>query len=237
MRKGIFYAFILSVAALAVGAIIGEPLFTKAMFFLALGFGMVSLFIFIRQTYIETTRVTRTLKSEANKAYNRFRLSYRLETLELSHGADQLKAGEKKLKVLLRLIQRRFADSSLTAVRFRQEVAAYAQKIVHNLEMAISHKESMTSLDPAVWREQLHRLRKAGAPPYMKSVQEIQQHLNIYDQMSMKYKALLAENDELLAQMDQAILALHQENDQLFAENSSGSLLGKDAFIPKFLHY
>lgn len=237
MKRGIFYAFALCVALLAVGGIIRQPVLTKIVFFSAMGLGFLSLFVFIRQTYLETSRAAQVLKSETNKAYTSFKLSYRLETLRLSRGVDQLNAGEKKAKVLLRLIRKRFAERSLTAIRFRQEVKTYAQKIVDNLEMAVSNRESMSSLDPAVWRTQLRRLTKAGAPPHLKSVQEIQKKLDTYDHLGGQYKELLAENDELLAQMDKAILALSRENHQMFVENNQALLIGEDAFINKFLQY
>lgn len=237
MKRGIFYAFVLCVAFLAVGGIIRQPMLTKIMFFSAMGFGFLSLSIFIRQTYLETSKAAQVLKSQTNKAYTSFRLSYRLETLRLSRGVDQLNAGEKKAKVLLRLIKKRFVERSLTAIRFRQEVLAYAQKIVHNLEMVVSNKESMASIDPAVWRNQLRSLTKAGAPPHLKSVQEIQQHLDTYDQLGVQYKELLTENDELLTQMDKAILALSRENHQMFVENDQTLLVGEHAFINKFLQY
>ncbi len=236
MKRVIFYVFVLSVAFLVVGGIFGLSLLTKLMFLSSLVFGFLSLFVFIRQTYQETSRAAMVLKTETNKAFNTFRLSYRLESLRISKGARQLQSAEKKAKILLRLIKQRFAERSLTAIRFRQEVTTYAQKIAHNLEMVVNNKESLASIDPSAWRNQIQSMRKAGAPTHLKSVQEIQRNLDNYDQLGIQYKELLTENDELLTQMDQAILALSRENHQLFVENDH-LFTGEDAFINKFLHY
>lgn len=236
MKKGIIYTFILCVVCMAVSGLMRQYVLAGIMFFSAMMLGFASFYFLIRQSFRVTAKAATTLKNESNKAYTSLKLFYRLETLNLSRGVKQLNAVEKKLKILMRLINKRFSGRSLTSVRFRQEVESYAQKIIQNLEQIICNKESLLSINPKPWQDQIWQLQRSGATQNNMTIEELQQNLITYESLGRQYKELLSENDHILAQMDKAILALNQENYKLFVENSPSLLTGKDSFINKFLY-
>lgn len=236
MKKGIVYAFILSLVCMAASGFMRQYILTEIMFFLAVILGLATFYFIIRQSFLITSKAASNFKTESNKAYTSLKLFYQLETLRVSRGVKQLNAGEKKAKTLMRLIKKRFSENSLTSIRFRQEIESYAQQIIQNLEQVVCNKESLSSINPRHWQDQIWQLQKVRSAKSYMTIKELQQNLMSYENLGKQYRELLAENDQLLAQMDKAILALSQESYKVFADNSPTLLTGEDSFMNKFLY-
>ncbi len=236
MKKGIIIALILWAACMVV---IGWKLPSLLMILLFLSgsimVGLLSFYFLFRQVYRVTSKATRMLKRESHKAFTSLNLFYRLEKVNVSQGVKQLHAVEKKVKLLLRLIRQRFAEQSLTALRFREEVESCAQKIIQNLGQIAYHKESLSSVNPGLWQDQLRQLQRLGVSTSHTAFHDLQQNLKTYESMGKQCKELLSENDQLLAQMDEAIIVLNRENYEILSGKYQHLLPVQDSFIYKFL--
>lgn len=240
MKRGIAYAcilFILCVVSMAMGVFMEQYILTELVLLSATMFVFASFYFLIRQSYRETSKAAKALKAESFKAYVSVNLFYRLEKLNLSRGVKQLSAGRKKSKLLTHLINKRFTQKGLTSLRFRQEIETYAQKITRNLEQVACNKESLSSINPGLWQHQIRQLQDSESALYNTAVEELQQNLVSYENLGKQYKELLAENDQLLAQMDKAILAMTRENYKVYVENSQSLLKGDDSFISNFFNH
>lgn len=237
MKKGIVYTFILCVICMAVIGLMRQYMLTELVFLSVMMVCFASFYFLLRESFRATSKAAKAVKTESTKAFTSINLFYRLEKLNLSRGVKQLNAGKRKSKILMRLIKRRFTEKSLTFIRFRQEIEVYAQKITQNLEQIACNKESLSSLNPRIWQDQIRQLQRAGSALSNTAIEELQQNLMSYESLGKQCKDLLSENDQLLAQMDKTILALSQENNKVFIENSQSLLTGKDSFTHKFLHH
>lgn len=238
MKRGIVYAcvlFILCVAFMTMSLFMKQYLLTELMLLSAMMAGFASFYFLFRQSYQATSKAAKALKTESINAYASINLFYRLEKLNLSRGVKQLNAGKQKSKLLMLLIKKRFTEKSLTSVRFREEIETYVQKIIQNLEQIACNKESLSSITPEIWQHQIRKLQSSEPALNNTAHEELQQNIVSYENLGNQYKELLAENEQLLAQMDKAILAMTQENYKMFAEKSPSLMTGKDSFISKFL--
>lgn len=203
----------------------------------ALVLGFTGFYLLCRQSYRAASKAANALKAESLKAFTSINLFYKLQKLNVYRGVKQLHAGEKKAKVLMRLIDKRFAEGSITSLRFKHEIRAYAQQINQNLEQVVCNKESLSSINPKSWQDQIWQLRRAGSAHNNPILKELQQQLASYENLGKQYKELLIENDRLLAQMDKAILDMSKANYKLFEENSQEELTSDASFIRKFMNH
>ena len=218
-----------------ISGIMGYYTVTKVSFLTTLVASFTGFYLICLHSYRATSRVTRKLKTESMKAYSSINLFYQLERLRIYRGVTQFNAAGKKSKVLLRLIRNRFAENSLTHVRFKQEVDAYVRQITQNLEQLVSNKESLSQINPKIWQRQIRQLQMAGAGQHYSTLQELQKQLKSYETLDTQCQELLAENNQLLAEMDKAILAMNEQHYQLNTNSHQHLLIGKDAFIHKYL--
>lgn len=235
MKKIILYVFLLSIASMFISAVMGYYTVTKVSFLTTLFAGFTGFYLICLHSYRVTSKATRKLKTEGMKAYGSIQLFYQLEKFRVYRGVKQFHAVGKKSKTLLRLIRNRFASNSLTEVRFRQEVDAYVRQITRNLEQLVSNKESLSQINPKLWQRQIRQLQAAGISQHHTDLQELQQQLKSYETLGTQCEELLSENNQLLAEMDKAILAMHQQNYHLNTNNNQNLLIGEDAFIHKYL--
>ncbi|WPP49160.1 hypothetical protein [Catalinimonas niigatensis] len=235
MKKIILYIFLLSIASMFISAVMGYYTVAKISFLTTLFTGFTGFYLICLHSYRVTSNATRKLKAESMKAFGSVHLFYQLEKFRIHQGVKQFNAVSKKSKILLRQIKHRFADSSLTHVRFRQEVDAYVRQITRNLELLVSNKESLSQISPKIWQRQIQQLQLAGASQHNSTLLELQQQLKSYETLDIQCQELLAENNQLLAEMDKAILTMNQKNYELNANNNQDLLIGKDAFIHKYL--
>jgi hypothetical protein len=235
MKKIIVYVFLLSIATMIISGVMGYYTVTKVSFLTTLFAGFTGFYLICLHSYRVTSKAARKLKSESMKAYGSIHLFYQLEKFRSYQGVRQFNAAGKKSKMLLRLIKNRFAENSLTYVRFRQEVDAYVRQITQNLEQFVSNKQSLSQVNPKIWQRQIRQLQIAGARQHHSILQELQQQLKSYETLGTQCQELLSENNQLLAEMDKAILAMNQKNYQLHTHNNQNLLIGEDAFIHKYL--
>nr|WKN36254.1 hypothetical protein K4G66_28220 [Tunicatimonas sp. TK19036] len=235
MKKIIVYVFLLSIASMFISGILGYYTAMKVSLLTTLFTGFTGFYLICRHSYRVTSQATKRLKNEGMKAYSSINLFYQLEKLRIYQGAEQFSATGKKSKILLRLIKNRFANHSLTHVRFRQEVNAYVRQITQNLEQVVFNKESLSQINPKIWQGQIRQLQLAGVSQHHTTLQELQQQLNSYETLTTQCQQLLSENNQLLAEMDKAILAMNQKSYQLRMNSQQHLLIGEDAFINKYL--
>ena len=235
MKKIILYVFLLSIASMFISGVMGYYTVTKVSFLTTLFAGFTGFYLICLHSYRVTSKATRKLKTESMKVYSSINLFYQLERFRIYQGVKQFNAVGKKSKILLRLIKNRFADNSLTHVRFKQEVDAYVRQITRNLEQVVSNKESLSQINPKIWQHQIRQLQMAGAGQHHSTLQELQQQLKSYETLGTQCQELLSENNQLLAEMDKAILAMNQKNYQLNTNSNQNLLIGKDTFIRKYL--
>lgn len=240
MKRFVLYVFLLSIASIFVSAIMGYYPVTKVSLATFILSGFTGIYLIILQSYRFTTQATRKLKTEGMKAFNSISLFYQLEKLDVHQGAKQFTAVSKKSRILMRLIKERFAGNSLTNLRFKQEVNAYIDQITQNLEWVVTHKEALSQMNPNRWRSQIGQLQRVGAKSDNSTLLELRQQLKSYETLDIRCKELLSENDQLLAEMDKAILAMNQKRYQLNTSSNQSLLIGKaecrpDSFIHRYL--
>jgi hypothetical protein len=235
MKKIVLYVFLLSIATTFVSAIMGYYPVAKVSLATLVLSGFTGIYLVILHSYRFTTRATRKLKAEGIKAFDSINLYYQLEKLGVHQGAKQFNAVNKKSRVLLRLIRGRFADNSLTNLRFKQEVEAYVDQITRNLEQVVTHTEALAQMNPSHWRSQIGQLQRAGANSENNTIKELEEQLKTYEKLDAHCKELLSENSQLLTEMDKAILAMNQKKYQLNTNRNQSLLIGKDAFIHQYL--
>ena len=218
-----------------ISGVLGYYTITKISLLVTLLAGCIGFYLICRDSYRVASRATRKLKSEGMKAYSSINLFYQLEKHRVYQGVAQFNAVNKKSKILLRLIKNRFANNSLTHVRFGQEVDMYVRQITQNLEQIVSNKESLSQINPRIWQSQIRQLQLVGASQHHATLKELQQQLSAYEMLDTQCQKLLSENNQLLEEMDKAILALNQQNYQLNNYSPKHLLIGEEAFLHKYL--
>lgn len=230
--KPIFYAFVLSITGTLVSGVMGY--YTLAQ--IGLGATMLSGFtgfgLVCHHSYHLASRSLRKLKAEGRRTYSSINLFYRLETHRIYRGVAQYADCEKKSRTLLRLIRRRFAEHSLTRIRFQQEVDAYVRHIMLNLEQLALLEESRSQINP----------NRRLSPTQQPKVAGSDRHHSVllpqpgqYETLGEQCQELLARNEQLLAEMDQAIIAMSQKNYRRNADDQGRYLIGEEAFMRRYL--
>ena len=233
MKKIVFYVFILSIISVLVSGIMGYYTVTAISASTIVLSGFFGLYLICCYSYRVTTQATQKLRTESKKVYSSFSLYYRLEKLALYQGIEQYHAVDKKRRNLLHLVSHRFADNSLTQLRFRQEVNACAEQVIRNLEQAVCQQESLSSIDPKSWQNQIRQLQAARANSQNSTLLDLRQQIDSYESLKTQYKECLSENDQLLEEMDKTILAMNQKNWQ--QDRYRDRLMGDSTFMHQYL--